>query len=372
MEPIDDLIRASTPRAPRGLAEAVEARLAARARSRRALAAAGAFVAAAALLILWLVAHPTPPRAHDSAWVAASATAATADGKPIAAGQPLTVGALVHVGDGGAARLERPSAGGSARIDLSANTEARVGDGAIELSYGQARLEGPEARVTGDVAEVTTLGASAAATVELRRNPMIKASLPKTAALAALLSVGVLDGGARVVAKGHAPILLAKNDRTLLAPMLPPVTMRAPAPTPSPAAKPAAKPAVTPTPAPTANDDDGTPPAEIRGELNKDIIRDTVRDHINEIRFCYEQALADTPTLDGKLVVRMTLVTKDGVARVSEAEIQPVDKGYLDSLSMQQCVLQAVSRWHFPPSLHGGDVIVSYPFVFKTADDDGK
>ena len=42
-------------------------------------------------------------------------------------------------------------------------------------------------------------------------------------ALAALLTVGVLDGGARVVAEGHAPILLAKNDRTMVAPKLAPL-----------------------------------------------------------------------------------------------------------------------------------------------------
>jgi hypothetical protein len=32
-------------------------------------------------------------------------------------------------------------------------------------------------------------------------------------------------------------------------------------------------------------------------------------------------------------------------------------------------VLQAFSRWKFPPSVDGGDVVVSYPFVFKTGDE---
>ena len=35
-------------------------------------------------------------------------------------------------------------------------------------------------------------------------------------------------------------------------------------------------------------------------------------------------------------------------------------------------MLQALSRWQFPPSRDGGDVVVHYPFVFKPADDDGE
>ncbi|HXU68455.1 MAG TPA: AgmX/PglI C-terminal domain-containing protein [Polyangia bacterium] len=369
MEPIDELIRAAAPRAPRGLADAVERRLGARRRTQRGFVAAGVLVAAAAMLVLWLV-RPTAPVPRPSAWIAVSARATTADGKPVAAGQPLTAGALVRVGDGGIALLERAvaiaSAGAHAQVMLGSQSEARVGDGAIELLSGQARLEGPEARVTGDVAEVTTLGASAAATVDLRRNPMIKASLPKTAALAALLSVAVLDGGARVAAKGHAPILLAKNDRTLVAPKLPPLTTRAPAA--RPAAKPVAKPAPTPAPAPTPTAN-ARPTATATGQLDKDVIRTAVQDHLPELRTCYDRVLARSPKLAGKLVVRMTLVTKDGQSTVSEAEIQPTDDGDLDSIPMQTCVLQAVSQWRFPPSADGGDVVVSYPFLFATADD---
>ena len=358
MEPIDDLIRGAMPRAPRGIADAVERRIAAQRRARRTFAGVGALVAAAAALVLWMIARPSPTT-HDSTWVATRAESANADGQAIRVGTPLVVGARVHVGDGGAATLERASAGESARVELGANTDVRVGDGAIELLNGQARLEGPEARLTGDVAEVTTLGVGAAATVELRRNPMMS---KKTAALAALLTVGVVDGGARVVAKGHAPLLLAKNDRTMVAPKLPPLTTRAPV-------KASAK---TPAPAPAAalKPTGSLPPATADGDLDKDAFRTTVANHINEVRFCYEQALADSPNLGGKFTVKMRLVTKDGVGRISEGEIVPADEGYLESASMQSCVLQAFSRWKFPPSGDGEDVIVAYPLVFKAAGAD--
>ena len=225
MEPIDDLIRGAAPRAPRGIADAVERRLAGQRRTRRAIVGAGALIAAAAMLVLWLVGRP-PVAAHRSAWIAVRAASTTADGKTIEVGAPLIVGALVHVGDGGSARLERSSGDERASVELAANSDARVGNGALELLTGSARLEGPEARLTGDVAEVTTLGVGAAATVELRRNTMLNKNI---AALAALLTVGVVDGGARVQAKGHAPLLLAKNDRTMVAPKLPPLSTRAPA-----------------------------------------------------------------------------------------------------------------------------------------------
>jgi hypothetical protein len=346
------LIRGAMPRAPRGIADAVEERLGARRRTRRALASVGALVAAAAVLVLWLIGRPSPA-ALQSGWIAVRAERATADDRAIAVGKPLVVGARVHVGDGGAATLERPSAGERARVELAANTDARVGDGAIELLSGSARLEGPEARLTGNVADVTTLGVGAAATVELRRNPMLTKN---TAALAALLTVGVVDGGARVQAKGHEPLVLAKNDRTLIAPKLPPLTTRAAKPATA-AAKtkpPAPAPAVKATEAPSPPSDD---------VLDRQTIRTAVRSVLGDIKSCYEAALADNPNLEGRSVVRMTIVTKNGAGKVSDAEIQP-DEGDLDAPTMQQCILLALSHATFPPSVDGEDVVVSYPFVF--------
>jgi hypothetical protein len=352
---IEDLIREAAPRAPRGIADAVERRLSAQRRTRRAIFGAGAFIAAAAMLVLWLIGRP-PVAAHKSAWIAVRAASTTADGRAIDIGAPLLVGALVHVGDGGAARLERQSGDERASVELDANSEARVGDGALELLTGSARLEGPEARLTGDVAEVTTLGSSARATVELRRNPMLTKN---TAALAVLLTVGVVDGGARVVAKGHDPVLLAKNDRTMIAPKLPPLTTRAAKPS---AAK---KPAPAPAPAATNPKPSDTPAATADGDLDKGKFRAAVQTVIGDIKSCYEAALADNPNLEGRSIVEMRVVTRNGVGKIADAEVQP-NEGDLNAPSMQQCMLQALSRADFPPSLDGDDVIVHYPFVFQS------
>ena len=52
-----------------------------------------------------------------------------------------------------------------------------------------------------------------------------------------------------------------------------------------------------------------------------------------------------------------------------DAEMQPND-GDLNAPAMQQCILQALSKAQFPPSIDGQDVIVHYPFVFKSQDAD--
>ena len=356
MEPIDDLIRGAMPRAPRGIAEAVDKRLAARKRTRRAFAGVGLFVAAAAALVLWLVARPA--RVPQSSWMAKSATLTTIDGMPIVVGRALPVGALVHVGDGGGARLERPSAGETARVELSANTDARVADGALELLTGSARLEGPEARLTGDVADVTTLGVGAAATVQLRRNPMLTKN---AAALAALLTVGVVDGGARVQAKGHDPLLLAKNDRTMIAPKLPPLTTRAPAKTTPASAK-------KPTPTPAAAKSTSDTKAIADGDLDKGAFRAAVRTTLGDIQSCYEAALAQTPGIGGRIVFQLRVVTANGKGHIADGEVQP-NEGDLNAPGLQQCMLQALAKAEFPPSVDGDDVIVSYPFVLKAADE---
>lgn len=363
IDPIDELIRDAAPRAPRGLGDAVEVRLAARRRTRRTIAGASVLVAAAAALVLWLLARPAP-LVPTSGWRVTAARAATVDARALVVGDALAVGATVRVGDGGQATLSRATATEPVSVELAANTEARVGDGALELLTGVARLEGPEARLTGDVAEVTTLATGGAATVEIRRNPMVNA---KTAALAALLTVSVHDGGARVAAQGHTPVLLAKNDKTMVAPKLPPLTTRAPTKTTTtakkPAPPPAAKPAAAAAPAPTPPDDDG-PRAWVRGALDKESIRDTIRGTLGGIKGCYEQALQTNDQLSGRIVVRFTIETKDGKGHVSDGEIQPND-GDLNAPMLQQCILETVARAEFPPSIDGKPVVVSYPFVLK-------
>jgi hypothetical protein len=373
-DPLDQAIREAAPRAPRGFAAAVERRIAGERRARSRLVAVGALVAMAAGLVVWLLARSPSPRVVESTWTAVAAHDATVtvtqEGAtvPLVAGRAVAVGAVIKVGAAGEARLERTTA-------LGGESETRVGDGALELLSGSVRLEGPEARLTGDVAAVETLGVSADVAVELRRNPMWK-MIPKAAALSALLAVTVQDGGARVEAKGHDAIVLAKNDRALVAPKLPPLTTRANAANASAAKKPpaatapataaATAPATAKKPAPAA----AAPRADVVGALDKDTIRKVVVGTIGDIKACYDVALAENKHLAGRIVVKMTVVTKDGKGHVSEGEIVPNDDGDLNSAKMQQCILEVLSRAEFPPSADGEPVVIGYPFVFATGNDE--
>jgi hypothetical protein len=355
-DPLEELIAKAAPRAPRDFAVAVEARMAARRHGRRRTATLGALAAAAALVV-WVLARPTAPSARASAWVATEARATT---PAIAVNKPLAVGATVRVGDGGALTLERATALGTARARVDADAEVRVGDGALELLSGSVQLEGPEARLTGDVAAVTTSAVDAVVAVELRRNPMMKA-FPKAAALTALLTVGVREGAAKVQPPGHEPVLLAKNDRTMVAPHLPPLTTRAAtakpaAATPAAATPAAAKPAPA-KPAATTNADD--PPTSY-----KDQFRASIQSVLSDIAGCYEVALEDHPNLEGRSVFEMKVVTEHGKGRIADAEVVP-NEGDLNAPALQQCILLVLSKTDFPPSTDGKPVTVRYPLLLQ-------
>ena len=94
----------------------------------------------------------------------------------------------------------------------------------------------------------------------------------------------------------------------------------------------------------------------VRGSLDKEIIRRIVRRHINEVRYCYEQALVTHPSLGGRLIVQFTIAP---TGRVLASLPQSSSVG---SPAVDGCVVQAVKRWEFPQPEGGGLVMVSYPF----------
>ena len=101
--------------------------------------------------------------------------------------------------------------------------------------------------------------------------------------------------------------------------------------------------------------------ATVRGQLDKEIIRRIVRRHVNEVKYCYDQALARQPKLDGRLVTQFTI---SGTGQVLASVVQ---SSTLWSPAVEMCVVNAVKRWQFPAPEKGGLVIVSYPFQFSPA-----
>jgi TonB family protein len=99
----------------------------------------------------------------------------------------------------------------------------------------------------------------------------------------------------------------------------------------------------------------------VRGTLDKEIIRRVVRRHLNEVKYCYQQALTRRPTLEGRLVTQFT------IAPTGQVLAAVVQSSTLRELSVEACVVNAVKRWEFPAPDRGGLAMVSYPFTFAPA-----
>jgi hypothetical protein len=98
-----------------------------------------------------------------------------------------------------------------------------------------------------------------------------------------------------------------------------------------------------------------------RGNLDKEIIRRIVRQHLNEVRFCYEQALPRKPSLAGRVVTQFTIA---GTGKVLVSALQ---SSTLGEVSVESCIVAATRRWLYPAPTGGGLVTVSYPFQLAPA-----
>jgi TonB family protein len=100
--------------------------------------------------------------------------------------------------------------------------------------------------------------------------------------------------------------------------------------------------------------------ADVRGSLSREVIRRVIRRHINEVRFCYEQELAQRPDLSGRVTVSF-IISATGAVQTSS-----VANTTLNNARVEGCVAQAVRRWTFPAPDGGGAVLVNYPFVLDS------
>jgi Ca-activated chloride channel family protein len=96
-----------------------------------------------------------------------------------------------------------------------------------------------------------------------------------------------------------------------------------------------------------------------QGSLDRDAIQKVVNQNIAQIQRCYERELLRHPGLSGKLQIEWT-IGKDGrVARVR------LVYDSLGSSAVANCIMTAIRGWSFPAP-QGGEVVVSYPFIFKS------
>ncbi len=102
---------------------------------------------------------------------------------------------------------------------------------------------------------------------------------------------------------------------------------------------------------------------EVRGMLDRELIRRVIRNHLSELKACVQRELRARPNLTGRVVAHF-VIAADG--RVVSSLIA---QSTLDHEPTEECIRRSVGRWLFPKPA-GGVVIVSYPFVFRSAAED--
>jgi hypothetical protein len=97
---------------------------------------------------------------------------------------------------------------------------------------------------------------------------------------------------------------------------------------------------------------------DVQGEIDPELIRKVVHDHRAQIRACYEQELNSKPKLAGKVTTAWTI---DAAGLVTESHVA---ESTLGDNAVERCVTSRIKTWRFPIPKGGGEVFVTYPFIF--------
>ena len=96
-----------------------------------------------------------------------------------------------------------------------------------------------------------------------------------------------------------------------------------------------------------------------QGSLDRDAIQKVINENIGQIQRCYERELIQNPGLSGKVQVEWTIGMSGGVRGARQTYSS------LASSSVASCIMTAIKSWRFPQP-KGGEVVVNYPFIFKS------
>ena len=94
--------------------------------------------------------------------------------------------------------------------------------------------------------------------------------------------------------------------------------------------------------------------------LSKSLVGEYLSRHWNQFKWCYSRELDKDPNLYGKVTVTFT-ISNEG--RVGEAQVL---SSSMNDMNVESCVLRTIRRIRFPRPDGGGEVIVTYPFLFTT------
>ncbi|MAV90022.1 MAG: hypothetical protein CL676_01285 [Bdellovibrionaceae bacterium] len=99
---------------------------------------------------------------------------------------------------------------------------------------------------------------------------------------------------------------------------------------------------------------------EVDGGLDRDVIARVIKSQLGQIRYCYERQLSANPELYGKVLVKFT------IGGTGQVVAQMVGNTSLNNAMVEGCILRRIAGWKFPQPKGGTNVLVSYPFLFKS------
>ncbi|MBO4350097.1 MAG: von Willebrand factor type A domain-containing protein [Proteobacteria bacterium] len=98
---------------------------------------------------------------------------------------------------------------------------------------------------------------------------------------------------------------------------------------------------------------------DVTGAIDKRIIQKVVRQHTGELRACYERELNKIKGLNGRVVLDW-IISPQGAVKTAI-----VKESTIKNKNVENCVVNSVKYWRFPPPKGGGMAQVEYPFEFK-------
>ena len=98
----------------------------------------------------------------------------------------------------------------------------------------------------------------------------------------------------------------------------------------------------------------------VRGSISREEIQRVMMQHHVRVKACYQRALQSDPALAGRVVVELT-IGEDGRVRAVR-----IKSSALDNAEVKGCILRVLRALRFPQPAGSGEVIVNYPFVFKS------
>jgi hypothetical protein len=107
----------------------------------------------------------------------------------------------------------------------------------------------------------------------------------------------------------------------------------------------------------------GAPEPIVLGAIDTDAIAREVAKHRDEIKYCYEKEInAERPDLAGRINIKWVIGASGAVTSAGLAS------STMKNPAVEGCVIDVIKRIVFPPVKGGGVAEVTYPFVFRPAN----